>query len=87
MMHAYINNTTHGLIRLVTHVYKPSGVGTCSCTCTYVCSAHTCVAIARKLEVINLLEKGRQLFPVAYAGILKGPGHYVEGRILIDGAP
>ena len=24
LMHAYINNTTHGLIRLVTHVYKPS---------------------------------------------------------------
>ena len=24
---------------------------------------------------------------VAYAGILKGPGHYAEGRILIDGAP
>ena len=22
---------------------------------------------------------------VAYAGILKGPGHYAEGRILIDG--
>ena len=36
MMHAYINNTTHGVIRLVTHVYKPFGVGTYNCTCTCV---------------------------------------------------
>ena len=27
----------------------------------------------------------RQQVPVAYAGILKGPGHYAEGRVLIDG--